>query len=65
MSHLEGLLTSTVPLEPHERGDLQAWLAVLEGDVELFGPTAEDVAMMSAIRRRLVASPEPSEDRHE
>jgi len=53
MGYLEGLLIQKEPLEPHERADLKAWLETLEGDVEMFGDTAEDNRRMNTIRARL------------
>lgn len=50
-SHL--LLTQEEPLELWEIEHLQNWLAVLEADVNIFGPTPEDENTMNAIKKRL------------
>lgn len=53
MGYVTMLLEQVEPLEPHEVGALQGWLAVLKADCEMFGPTAEDEARMSRIATRI------------
>lgn len=53
MSYRDHLLTQTEPLEPHEISDLEDWLSVLKGDVEMFGDTPEDNARMAKIEARI------------
>lgn len=53
MSYRENLLTQKEPLEQHEISDLKEWLETLEGDVEMFGPTAEDETRIAAIKARI------------
>lgn len=53
MSYLQTLLDQDEPLEPHEVSDLRAWLQTLRNDVEMFGPTAEDVARMRRISAKI------------
>lgn len=53
MSYREDLLAKSEPLEKHERIDLEKWRAVLKDDMDVFGPTDEDVARVRKISARL------------
>lgn len=53
MSYRDQLLTQAEPLERHEISDLEDWLSVLKGDVEMFGDTPEDNARMAKIEARI------------
>lgn len=52
-SYLQRLLTQAEPLEADELVSLRDWLAVLEDDVEMFGPTPDDERRMTAIKARI------------
>jgi hypothetical protein len=48
------LLEQAEPLDDFDRSRLIDWLRVLSEDVEMFGATPEDIALMQRIRAKLV-----------